>query len=111
MSQEVTARLRGGRRYTMFADITDAKVLGWSDDRDTGCTTITFDAELDETTVAQVRARMEATDPADETQRAWLAGIDSTGLTNGFDIMRAVWLGQTPPEPSYTDTPASPTLL
>lgn len=107
---EVTARLRADRSFTVFEDITDATVLGWVDHAATGETTIRFAGTLTADETARVRARMVATDPADEARRAWVAGIDSTDLVNGFDILRALLLGEDPPDPIYpTPTTEEPT--
>lgn len=102
----VTGRVRRGRRFEMFTDLApDATVIGFPTAGPDGLTTVTFDRDLTRDEADAVLARMESIDDADQQLRAWLAGIDAVGLTNGFDILRALWLGRTPPAPAYDTTP------
>jgi len=66
----ITARMRRPRSFEMFSDITDAEIRF---DAVGSLVSVTFDAELTEQQVADVRARMESADDDDQAARAVLA--------------------------------------
>ena len=66
----VTARMRRPRSFAMFADITDAPIRF---EDVPPLVRVTFEADLTEQQIADVRARMESVDDDDQAARAGLA--------------------------------------
>lgn len=98
----VTGRMARPRSYSMFADITDATVAGFSADP-SGMVVVTFDADLDAETATAIRDRMTSRDDADQAARATLRAAD--GATNLAEMVRAYALGDPLPAPICPQQP------
>lgn len=86
------------RSYTgpdMFADIPGLATVAMTRvlDKPTGVSTLTFDADLDATTVTAIRDRATSRDDADQAKRAALRDLCAAATADDPETLRAAICG------------------